>query len=517
MRSLFFLLVLGFGTSCFAQGFINNGARIVLNGTVNIVINGSTGNYTSQSSGLISNSTTGGKIILAGNWVNNAGNSGFSNDGASVELNGANQSIGGSASTSFFNLNLLGTGTKTLNVATTVGGQSTLTGVLDLGSRPLSLNSNRLTISNPNASAIARTTGYIISETNLANNPSIIRWQMGTTIGAHIFPFGKVSGLYIPFTFNKLAATSSTIDLSTRPTTLNDNQPWATGVTHMFVPTIASDGAAEAVIDRWWEMTATANVSASFTFSYDGAENTLINPYNTGGLGAQYWSSGAWLPNVSTLGTGTAVTSGVGTVNIPSVTASAVYRPWVLSSQSAPLPVEWLSFNGYCNGVAVNLNWSTATEINNDYFTVQRSVDGGFFEDIGIINGSGNSSQPNSYQYTDIQSASSAAYYRIRQTDYNGLTSYTAPISIMPCSGTSGTIDAFGANGQITVLVQSDITTDYQVEVYDLQGRQLQQQRFTADGNARFELNGQLLAQGTYIVSVSTSSGERFSKKIVLF
>ncbi|MGL5891867.1 MAG: hypothetical protein ACRC3B_18385, partial [Bacteroidia bacterium] len=133
-----------------AQGLINNGAQIVLNTGAAVVVDGATGNYTSQAGGLITNNTTGGSVYVAGNWVNNAGNVGFSNDGTTVLLNGAAQTIGGSASTSFYNLTLQGTNTKTLNINTTVGGISTLTGVLGLGARPLALNSFVLTVSNPN-------------------------------------------------------------------------------------------------------------------------------------------------------------------------------------------------------------------------------------------------------------------------------------------------------------------------------------------------------------------------------
>lgn len=146
--------------NAFSQGLVNNGARIVMTNTANIYIAGnSNGNYKNQSGGLITSSTAGGTITLEGNWTNNASNVAFSNDGVTVKLDGAAQAIEGSNSSTFYHLNLGGTNIKTLAVNTTVGGISTLTGVLSLGARPLDLNSRTLTISNPAGSAVTNSTG----------------------------------------------------------------------------------------------------------------------------------------------------------------------------------------------------------------------------------------------------------------------------------------------------------------------------------------------------------------------
>lgn len=502
-----------------AQGLINNGARIVLTSTAAVVVNGATGNYTSQAGGLITNATTGGSMYVAGNWVNNAGNAGFSNDGATVFLNGAAQSVGGSSSTTFFNLTLQGTNSKTLGINTTVGGISTLTGVLSLGARPLVLNSFTLTVSNPNAAAITNTTGYIESETNAATNPSIVSWQMATTTGAHVFPFGTTAGILIPFTFNKVPATSATVSVATRPTATSNNTPWATGVTHMYDPTLAQDGSDEAVIDRWWEINSTAAITANLTFSYRGnTENTLLPAFNTGTLGAQYWTTGAWLPDNAVLGSGTGVTAGVGTVTANGVSIAAAYTPWVLSSQLAPLPVEWLSVNGSCGNNNAVLRWSTGSEQNNDFFTIERSINGTTWIPIATVQGAGNSSMINNYHYIDPLSLSTISYYRIRQTDYNGNSSLSPIMMITPCSVGDELIDAFAAgNGNVFVNVSTAFAQDYRVELYDSRGRIVVQQQFSAQPGAnRFELNGNVPASGVYMISVTGISGERFGKKLFL-
>ncbi len=85
-----------------------------------------------------------------------------------------------------------------------------------------------------------------------------------------------------------------------------------------------------------------------------------------------------------------------------------------------PLPVTWLSFTGKTDGVYHNLNWSTASEINNDYFELERSVDGRSFTPIARIDGSGNSNTTLHYEYVDRLAPAGRVYYRVRQVDYNG-------------------------------------------------------------------------------------------------
>jgi hypothetical protein len=114
-----------------SQGLINNGAYIVTTSTSNIYINGTTGHFTNQSGGLITNNTTGGTITLGGNWLNNASNTVFSNDGVTVVLNSASaQSIAGTNGTGFYNFSASGAGTKTFNTASTVSRLVTVDGTV---------------------------------------------------------------------------------------------------------------------------------------------------------------------------------------------------------------------------------------------------------------------------------------------------------------------------------------------------------------------------------------------------
>lgn len=84
------------------------------------------------------------------------------------------------------------------------------------------------------------------------------------------------------------------------------------------------------------------------------------------------------------------------------------------------LPVELLSFDATINQNQVDLTWATASEKNNDFFTIERTVDGIDFEEIGKVAGQGNSSIKNEYAFTDTRPKNGVSYYRLKQTDYNG-------------------------------------------------------------------------------------------------
>lgn len=95
-------------------------------------------------------------------------------------------------------------------------------------------------------------------------------------------------------------------------------------------------------------------------------------------------------------------------------------------NQLAPLPVELTSFDATLIGESVLISWSTATELNNDYFEVQRSSDGINFYTISAVHGQGTSNQAQHYQHTDHHPLSGQNYYRLKQVDYDGTHDYSA-------------------------------------------------------------------------------------------
>ncbi|HLG02451.1 MAG TPA: T9SS type A sorting domain-containing protein [Bacteroidia bacterium] len=88
---------------------------------------------------------------------------------------------------------------------------------------------------------------------------------------------------------------------------------------------------------------------------------------------------------------------------------------------NSTLPVELVSFTATQAGESVEVSWTTASEINNSHFTVFRSEDGVTFEELGRVTGNGSTTQLSNYVFQDDAPANGTSYYRLTQTDFNGL------------------------------------------------------------------------------------------------
>jgi hypothetical protein len=117
-------------------------------------------------------------------------------------------------------------------------------------------------------------------------------------------------------------------------------------------------------------------------------------------------------------------------VDASNITTNFYYTIGTLDPTTSPLPIELLSFSGNCDGNATTLKWSTATETNNDFFSVEKSIDGIGYSVIGSIDGAGNSLQTLNYSFNDDNPKEGISYYRLKQTDLDGKYKYSDVISV---------------------------------------------------------------------------------------
>ena len=114
-----------------------------------------------------------------------------------------------------------------------------------------------------------------------------------------------------------------------------------------------------------------------------------------------------------------------GTTSLGTITSQLVtsFSPFTFASRtnSNPLPIELTEFTATCQESNITLNWTTATELNNHYFVLEKSSDGTIWQTLSQINGSGNSNTIKHYSYVDNFKSSDITYYRLTQVDYNGM------------------------------------------------------------------------------------------------
>ena len=85
-----------------------------------------------------------------------------------------------------------------------------------------------------------------------------------------------------------------------------------------------------------------------------------------------------------------------------------------------PFPVEIVNFGVMADEGNARISWATASEINNDFFSIERSLDGAMFSSIGEVKGNGTSFEINEYEYIDYQPFAGKSYYRLKQVDFDG-------------------------------------------------------------------------------------------------
>ncbi|MEJ8802188.1 Ig-like domain-containing protein [Pontibacter sp. H249] len=95
-----------------------------------------------------------------------------------------------------------------------------------------------------------------------------------------------------------------------------------------------------------------------------------------------------------------------------------------------PLPITLVSFSATANKLGVELNWKTASEINNDKFIIERSSDGKTYTTIGEVKGNGNSNVAINYSFTDLSLPYGTNYYRLKQIDFGGKYEYSKVVAV---------------------------------------------------------------------------------------
>ena len=168
-------------------------------------------------------------------------------------------------------------------------------------------------------------------------------------------------------------------------------------------------------------------------------------------------------------------------------------------SYTVSLPVELLYFNGQMQEKEVHLEWVTETEINNDFFTIERSENGINFSPISEIPGSGNSNSSRYYSTIDYSPPTkNTIYYRLKQTDFNGEFSYSKTVSI---NNSSLGYDIVHFNHNLSINSNNDeIGT---IKILDITGKEVYSNKMLSN----HQISTNAFNSGIYIIKIKTSSG----------
>jgi hypothetical protein len=168
---------------------------------------------------------------------------------------------------------------------------------------------------------------------------------------------------------------------------------------------------------------------------------------------------------------------------------------------SCTLPVELIKFNAEKSGSAILVKWTTATEINNNYFEVQRSTDGINFISIGTVKGTGTSSSPIEYTFNDLSPLLGTNYYRLVQHDYNGKKENSGVVSVT-IEGILISVFPNPSTDNFNIKISG--SDNGYIIITDVLGRKLYK-NIISENQMEFSF-GKDLPEGSYVIEVITNN-----------
>ena len=319
---------------------------------------------------------------------------------------------------SFNNLKINGGGDLTLSSPTKVNGVLTLN-----NGKIISTSTNKLIIENNSTTAISggSSVSYVVGPIDRNTNSA----------SDYVLPVGDAIN-YRPVFITPNSTTQTTYTAEYKNTAHSSISYDVNGYNN--TPTSSGDNIDHVAMGCWWDIERSAIGSDCYVALNWDNNSGVDSPAD---IVLTHWNGTSWDKIGTTLtgsdGTGSA-TASAGRVKSDLFTGD--FSPFNLGSTTGnnSLPVDLLSFTANCSNNEVEVNFSVLSQENNDYFTIERSLDAIHWEYVTEIAGAGNVNTQKDYSFIDENSYSNLSYYRLRQTDFDGNFKTYSPVSVN-CNG----------------------------------------------------------------------------------
>ncbi|HRG57489.1 MAG TPA: T9SS type A sorting domain-containing protein [Bacteroidia bacterium] len=439
-----------------------------------------------------------GSFNLGGNWTRTGANSAFTHNNKKVTFN--NQLVGdqmitintGVTSETYYDLDINPTsGNIILNGhVNAINSIVFVNGKIDLNGNEFTLGTNGVNGTLSGASA----TSYFISG-NTASK--FIRFTTSASTNYN-FPVGDNSN-YTPMSVQLYASPMAANSL----------------VSVNVIPNAHPNlGSSTNYLSRYWQVEPsnfpTPQTGYGVTYQWAASdEGTAPIPAN---LKPYKHNTQGW---IAANGSGAVFEMGSGTVNpgTRTITWDGLYSfsDFTGNGNGSPLPITLLSFDVQPILENVAITWSTASETNNDFFTIERSQDGTTFNELTKVNGAGNSNTILNYKVTDFEPYEGLSYYRLKQTDFDGKVVYSEIKTVQftkPIEGQNWTVfpNPSNING-VNLLIGKTVNASVSVSLVDVTGKIIYSNSLTvkSDGSSQF-IGFDNIAAGIYYLTIQDGS-----------
>jgi hypothetical protein len=446
-----------------------------------------------------------GTIDVKGDFTNNGT---FTAGTGTVSFTGtAAQQVTGT--TSFYNLTQNNSSGLTLDSPVTVSNNLTMT-----AGNITTTQTNILTLGNSAPASLTWTSGKVVGPMK--------RWMAATTnsgASSSMFPLGSptrnaqasIEYTTAPITAGYLEAKF----VASNPTSV---VPYPSPLTDQFnyvLNNVVSEG--------YWEIkpSATSGVDGgAYTVTLEGETISLAASTNASYTDVRVIKSpvphSSWvLQGAHGTATGANADFTVSRTGMSGYSYFAMAYP-----TSAPLPVELVSFAANCDdNNTVSVNWTTASEHNSDYYTVEKSRDGISWNVLKIIPAAGNSTQLINYSVADVADISGTVYYRLTQVDVDGASKMYDIVSTNCSSEKELALIAYPnpSNGQFTVKIENALGGKYDLTITDMQGKAIEEQSLDLEtGTTVVKLNPVGLQPGVYLLQFMQDGNMLQQQKLII-
>ena len=460
------------------------------------------GNMTTSSATSIVNSNN-KYVKLAGNFVNSAGNTTYTNTGTvgTLEFNGAaaqtyNQ---GSAQLDLNNVVMNHTSTG-VTLLTNMYIKST-TGTLTLTAGKITTNAFEVNVANTANACVStgNTTSYV--------NGNLRRYLAAGATGSFDFPVGNTANyerVNLDFT---TAAAAGAINLLARFDAWGGT--WPMPGAPAWGPECAVTYNQPFLDNGYWSIDA----SAASTGLYN------MTAYNTGYTNAAAgWSiakSASGAPAWALQGTCQA-----GPVTAVVRNAMSGFSKFATIQSSSVLPLQLLSFKGTNKNTFNELVWETASEEKVTGFELESSANAVDFKMIHSRSANGATNHSTSYKFSDYNFFSPISYYRLKIINDDNAITYSSVIAIENKQKSQMVTKIFPnpAINEVNVSMEIPFDTEMRIEIKDLLGRVVYSKSMNMSaGNQEFNINTQELSQGTYVISTYIDNLPETNNKLVIY
>jgi hypothetical protein len=196
------------------------------------------------------------------------------------------------------------------------------------------------------------------------------------------------------------------------------------------------------------------------------------------------------------------------------------FSEWTVSDENAPLPISLHSLQARPAGNEVELSWTTASEVNNKLFSIERSADGKIYEVVLEKDGAGNSNQHINYLAYDRNPIYGLSYYRLKQTDFDGTYSYSEAVVVNFKGGKTTELAAFpnpNSGEKINLILRGLKNQKVTIQVTNLLGSIIHTEKADIDeNNSKLEIEPVTkLRPGVYSIIIKSNTTSLYQRIVV--